>query len=134
MSVRKIIFWLHLTVGCAAGAVILIMSVTGVLLTYERQITSWANRGYRSAVTRAARLPMEDMLARVIELNHALPSAVVLRADPAAPVEVSFGRDRVLLVDPHSGAILGEASPGVRAVFQRVEAWHRWLGASNNSR
>ena len=47
---RKIIFWLHLPVGVIAGIVILNMCVTGVLLTYEKQITSWADtRGYRSA-------------------------------------------------------------------------------------
>ena len=48
---RKIIFWCHLPVGALAGVVILIMCVTGVLLSYEKQITSWADtRGYRSGV------------------------------------------------------------------------------------
>ena len=40
---RKVIFWCHLTAGAFAGVVILIMSVTGVLLTYERQIQRWAD-------------------------------------------------------------------------------------------
>jgi uncharacterized iron-regulated membrane protein len=39
-QIRKIIFWCHLTAGVFAGVIILIMSVTGVLLAYERQITS----------------------------------------------------------------------------------------------
>jgi uncharacterized iron-regulated membrane protein len=134
MSLRKIVFWLHLTAGCLAGGVILIMSVTGVLLAYERQITRWPDRGFRSTATGAVRLPMEDMLARAIEQNQAPPTTVVLRADPWAPAEVSFGRDHVLLVDTYSGAVLGEASPGIRAFFQRMEAWHRWLGASNENR
>lgn len=42
--IRKAFFWSHLT----AGLVILVMSVTGVLLAYERQITDWAD-GYRVA-------------------------------------------------------------------------------------
>jgi uncharacterized iron-regulated membrane protein len=33
-----VVFWCHLVAGVAAGIVILIMSVTGVLLTYEQQI------------------------------------------------------------------------------------------------
>ena len=46
---RKIIFWCHIPVGIIAGLIILIMSVTGVLLAYERQITAWADtRGYRA--------------------------------------------------------------------------------------
>jgi len=38
---RKVIFWCHLIAGVTAGIVILIMSVTGVLLTYERQVEGW---------------------------------------------------------------------------------------------
>ena len=45
---RKIIFWCHLPVGVTAGIVILIMSVTGALLAYEKQIIAWADkRNYR---------------------------------------------------------------------------------------
>ena len=44
---RNVIFWCHLAAGACAGVVILIMSVTGVLLAYERQLTRWADtRGY----------------------------------------------------------------------------------------
>ncbi len=45
---RRVFFWSHLCAGLTAGAVILVMSVTGVLLTYERQITEWAD-GYQIA-------------------------------------------------------------------------------------
>ncbi len=46
MKLRPVIFWPHLVVGALAGLVILMMSVTGVLLTYERQIVSWAEQSY----------------------------------------------------------------------------------------
>jgi len=64
---RKIIFWCHLPVGVVAGLVILNMCVTGVLLTYEKQITSWADtRGYRSAPpsVETPRLPVETLIAK----------------------------------------------------------------------
>ena len=35
MSLRKAIFWIHLAVGVTAAIVILMMAVTGVILTYE---------------------------------------------------------------------------------------------------
>ena len=41
MSFKRIIFWAHLVVGVAFGLVILLMSVTGAVLTYERQIISY---------------------------------------------------------------------------------------------
>ena len=36
---RKVLFWMHLTAGVTAGLVILVMSLSGVLLAYERQLT-----------------------------------------------------------------------------------------------
>jgi uncharacterized iron-regulated membrane protein len=136
MSLRKAIFWIHLATGCVAGTVVLVMSVTGVLLTYERQITSWTDRGFRSTppVAGASRLPIEAMMEKVTAQNGALPSAIALRSDPAAPAEVSFGREHVYLVDVYSGGVLGEGSQGVRSFFRNVENWHRWLGASNENR
>ena len=46
---RTVLFWLHLSAGVVAGALIMVMSVTGVLLTYEKQIVAWSDRGYRAA-------------------------------------------------------------------------------------
>ena len=36
--IRTVFFWLHLTAGLLAGVVVLIMSATGVLLTFEKQL------------------------------------------------------------------------------------------------
>ncbi len=135
MSFRKALFWIHLATGCLAGAVVFVMAVTGVLLAYQRQIISWVDHAHRSTpVGGSTRQPIEAMLERVTDQNRAAPSAVTLRSDPSAPAEVSFGRDRVVLVDVYSGAVLGEASPIARSFFQKIENFHRWLGASNDNR
>lgn len=136
MSLRKVLFWIHLGTGCLAGAVVLIMSVTGVLLAYQRQVTSWIDRDFRSRppATGSARLPMEAMLAGISAQKNALPSAITVRSDATAPAEVSFGRDQVFFLDVYTGSILGEGSPRSRAIFQTIENWHRWLGASNENR
>ena len=42
--IRKAIFWTHLGAGVLAGLVVLMMSVTGVILTYERQIVGWIDQ------------------------------------------------------------------------------------------
>ena len=44
VKLRPFIFWPHLIAGVTAGVVILTMSVTGVLLAYEKQILAWADR------------------------------------------------------------------------------------------
>ncbi|HEX5888049.1 MAG TPA: PepSY-associated TM helix domain-containing protein [Pyrinomonadaceae bacterium] len=134
---RKIIFWCHLPVGVLAGVVILIMCVTGVLLAYEKQITSWADtRGYRSAPPNAEtlHLPVETLIAKAREARGSNPSAITLKSDPAAPAEIAFGREATLFVNPYSGQVLGEGSRGVRSFFRTVTDWHRWLGAKGDNR
>lgn len=136
MTFRKVLFWLHLITGTIAGIVILIMSITGVVLMYEKQIIRWTDRGYRSGPpsSGAARLPVETLLAKVREQRHALPESITLREDLKAPAELSFGRGRTVFMNPYTGELLGEGSKGIRTFFQQVTAWHRWLGASGEGR
>jgi uncharacterized iron-regulated membrane protein len=109
-QLRNVIFWCHLLAGACAGVVILIMSVTGVLLAYQRQIERWADtRGY--AVARpspdAARLPLETLVAKAREGQTAPPTAVTLYGDGAEPATVSFQGGRSLFVNPYAGEVLG---------------------------
>ena len=132
---RKTLFWLHLGAGLAAGVVILVMSVTGVLLTYERQITEWAD-GHQVVppAPGAARLDVEALATRVFEARGAWPSSIALRADPAAPAAFGFGREITVYADPYTGEVLGEGSRTARAFFRTVTDWHRWLGATGERR
>ena len=136
-KLRKIIFWCHLPVGVIAGVVILIMCVTGVLLTYEKQITAWADtRGYRSAppTPDAPRLPVEQLIAKAREAREGNPTAVTLKSDPLAPAEIAFGREATIFVNPYTGSIYGGGSQKVRGFFRGVTDWHRWLGANGDNR
>src|SRR5262245_63071 len=105
MKLRTVLFWMHLACGVVAGVVILIMSVTGVLLTYQRQITAWADmRGYRAEpASDAKRLPAEALIAKVKEARPDLtPTALVVRADRDAPASLTVGPGRQLFVNPYS--------------------------------
>jgi uncharacterized iron-regulated membrane protein len=133
MTLRRLFFWFHLCLGSIAGLVILIMSVTGVLLTYVRQINSWADHRFRHDPPRpgVSRLPLETLLS---QLSDPQPSALTLRSDPASPAAVEFGRDRLVYINPYTGNVLGEASQSTRLFFRAVEQWHRRLGAPGGSR
>jgi uncharacterized iron-regulated membrane protein len=136
VRLRTILFWLHLACGVAAGAVIFIMSVTGVLLTYQRQITAWADtRGFHIAPA-PGRLSADAILSTVAQARPDLsPTALIVRSEPTAPVALTIGAGRQLFVDPYTGAVLGEGSgQGVRAFFRVVVEWHRYLAASGASR
>jgi uncharacterized iron-regulated membrane protein len=96
MRLRKMIFWFHLTAGVVAGSVIFIMSVTGVLRAFERQIMTFVEGDVRTVqppTSGAQRLGPEVLMAAACAvLPDSAPSGVTLRADPTAAVVVSFGR------------------------------------------
>ena len=134
---RTVLFWCHLVVAVGVAAVVVIMSATGVLLTYQKQMTTWADR--RAVVAGpptagAERLPVEELLRRASAAAGASPTAITLRARADAPVEVSFGRERRELVSAYTGAPLGEGATTMRSFFRVVTAWHRTLGATGENR
>lgn len=135
---RKVIFWCHLPVGVVAGLVILTMSVTGVLLAYEKQITAWAdshNCREVAASPGGERLTVEAMIAAVKQtMPDASPSTVTLRSDPTAPAALSFTGGRTVFVNPYTGETVGEGSKGTRDFFRTVTDWHRWLGTQGDNR
>jgi uncharacterized iron-regulated membrane protein len=143
---RKVLFWCHLTVGVIAGVVILIMSATGVLLTYERHITYWADtRNYHIAAPslEANRLSVEALIAKAREARpDTTVTTVILRAGATEPAAIGLagnpgagpGGGGAIFLDPYTGATLGEGSKGVRDFFHVLTDWHRWLGASGASR
>lgn len=140
---RTVLFWCHLVVGVGVAAIVLFMSVTGVLLTYERQMIDWADTHGLDATpptSEAVRLDVSDLLQRMAEadqrqgLDPGSPSALTWRADPDAPVAVAYGRDWTRFANAYTGAVLGEGDPGIRAFFDTVTGWHRWLGAGDDGR
>ena len=132
---RKVLFWMHLCTGCVAGLVVLIMSVTGVALTYEKQMVRWFDRQALSARPQGtAPLPAEALLERVREQKGSLPSSVTWRNSAAEPVLLSYGREGQAYADAATGAILGAGNTGARKFFRAMTDWHRWLGQEGPGR
>jgi uncharacterized iron-regulated membrane protein len=134
--VRKTVFWIHLIVGVAAGVVVAMMSLTGALLTYERQILAWSDRDQVAMPTAGGeRQPLADLVAAAAaQRSSPAPTAVTIRNDPDAPVAVAFGRGATLLVNPYTGAVAEQGSAGLRSFFAAVEGWHRWFNVSDENR
>jgi uncharacterized iron-regulated membrane protein len=134
---RTVLFWMHLAAGAVAGIVILIMSVTGVALTYEKQMLEWADRRAWTAPSSSGVLPLspETLLAKVEEAQPgAAPIGVTLRADRSAPATVLLDGNKSLLVDPFSGAIIGEPPAALRSFFRTMTVWHRYLAMDGDRR
>jgi uncharacterized iron-regulated membrane protein len=134
---RRIVFWCHLVCGVTAGLVVLVMCVTGVLLTYQRQMQYWADtRTYRSTPPPGVvPAPSSVLLAAAAAVDPSLaPSTLTYRADPAAPVAVALG-SRTIYLDRYTAAVHGEGrGQAMRQFFSVVTAWHRYLGRTGDGR
>lgn len=133
---RSVLFWTHLSAGLIAGPIIFIMSVTGVLLTYEKQMLRWASAGaYEITVPEnQSRLTLSELVTAVTSAEGKAPSAITIRAGEDEPAEASFGREKTIYVDPYSGEVLGEGSEAAGKFFRTVTDWHRWLARPDESR
>jgi uncharacterized iron-regulated membrane protein len=135
MTLRTLIFWPHLIAGVLAGVVILIMSVTGVVLTYERQLVAWSDSEFRSTpATGATRMSVESLLTTIKRDHPELGvTAVTFNSDPGAPVSVAADRQTVY-ADAYTGQILGQSGQGMRTFMSATRAWHRWLSVEGEGR
>lgn len=133
---RKIIFWLHLACGVSAGLVILMMSLTGVILTYERQILdrSISDYHYHPEEQQSYR-PLSELVNIAREYDDTTtPSALTLQADKTAPVSVQLSRNRNVYINPYTGEVLGEGRKDISDFFRTVTAWHRWFNVQGENR
>jgi uncharacterized iron-regulated membrane protein len=136
MPLRSVFFWLHLAAGLLAGILVLTMSVTGVALTYERQLAKWSDSEFKSVRLGAAEaLPVEQILEQFKRQRpEAEPTGVTLSSSPTDPVAIAAGQQRTVYVDAYTGQVLGDANQGVRRVLSELRAWHRWLAVEGEGR
>lgn len=133
-SLRKILFWLHLVAGVVAGLVILVMAATGVLLSFERQITESVD-GYQVTMPLdAKRLEPEALYAALQTAQPGpAPTGMIVSYDPTQAVAFQYGKEKTVFVNPYSGEILGEGAKGTRGFFQFVTGVHRWLAMKGDA-
>ncbi|MFM8534218.1 MAG: PepSY-associated TM helix domain-containing protein [Acidimicrobiia bacterium] len=136
-TLRIVVFWMHLACGVALGVVVFIMCVTGVALTYEKQLLEWADRRAWTASSPSDAQPLspETLLARVEAAQAGTaPAGLTLRAERTAPASVLFEGNTSLLVDPFTGVIIGEPPPHLRSFFRTMTSWHRYLAMEGDAR
>ena len=133
---RKTIFWIHLSCGVLAGLLVFVMSLTGVLLAYERQIKGWvAQSHYVPAAQQTTRLPLLQLLADFKLARPELqPNSLSVNNNPGAPVSVRAGRAGSFDLDPYTAQIMQTESAELNEFFETVEHVHRWLNLSGESR
>lgn len=128
------LYWPHLICGVLAGILILIMSVTGVLLTYERQIIAWAETDFDSSVPAEANaLPID----KILNLNQNAFGDTALRSvkiQNRAEAPVVVRSSDYFYIDRYTGEIIGNGPKEVKTFMSDLRGLHRWLAMEGESR
>ena len=133
MSLRRAIFWVHLTVGVAAGFVILMMAVTGVILTYEAQLNRWALREYRTDPPPPDKTPLkiDELIAHV---TAGRVSSAAVKRDLQEPAVIRLDGGATVYVDRFTGEPVGNGNSATRRFLRSVMYWHRWFALEGEYR
>lgn len=133
---RKTIFWLHLSAGIGAGIFVFIMSLTGVLLAFEKQIKkAAASSNYPRHEAGAQLLTLEQLMAVQREAQPDVRvNALVVASDTDEPVSFRAGRAGTVALDTYTGTKVDVSTPKLDQFFRTVEDFHRWLNLSGAQR
>ena len=113
------------------------MSLTGVVLTYESQINRWDQQEYRSQeqATRSESLTIDELLPHIAEHTpDTTPSAVTIRHNHLEPAVVNVGGGLSMFFDRYSGQPLGNSDRPIRRFLRSVMYWHRWFALDGDNR
>ena len=132
---RTVVFWLHLACGFLAGIVILMMSVTGVILTYERQMQTWEDRSYYAEPELGQKQLSADQLieasSRIMDFE---PNTLMLSSDATAPAVLRQGSSQTHVLNPYAGQVYAPHSDTLSKFFASMHDWHRWLNINGDGR
>lgn len=130
-TLRRCIFWAHLAVGVVVGLVILLLAVTGLLMSFETQIV---NRAERIEPSSWHALNASVLLEKFQAAEKGHATQLVLQSHPYAPWIVQMGKEKRELIDPYTGALLGGGAEKTRGFFKTVVELHRWLALKGDAK
>jgi sulfite reductase (NADPH) flavoprotein alpha-component len=131
---RRAWFQIHWFIGITAGSLLLVIGLSGALLSFRAEITDLIDPALRRLPHAADARPLAP--AELLErLQAAQPgrrvAALTLFAEAGRPARVNFAppagerAGETRLADPYTAALLPE--PRAEAFFEFVESLHRWL-------
>ncbi|MDQ0588130.1 sulfite reductase flavoprotein subunit alpha [Variovorax paradoxus] len=131
---RRIWFQIHWFIGITAGSVLVVIGLSGAVLSFRAEIVDAINPGLRHIPnpTGVAALRPAALAAQVQAAEPARRiAALTVFAEPGRPARINFAppegqrQGEVRLADPWTGALL--SVPTGEAFFEFVEHLHRWL-------
>lgn len=125
---RKTLFWSHLVVGVSVGIIIFIMSATGVLLTYEKQLLEWDESRYKVSLQLDKQKLSIDEILDIARAKHPDEDHFYIRQfqDQSRAIPVWAGQNSYL-ISPYTGEVLQTGESRVLESVHWLTDLHRWL-------
>jgi uncharacterized iron-regulated membrane protein len=128
---KKITGWLHLWLGLSAGLVLIVVALTGALLTFEDELEPLLFSKSQVVQVAGERLPV-DSLVNIANATFKDKTAgrLIIPQDADRSVEARIGEKgaglKVVYINPYNGAVLYKG-PYNEQFFQQVRNLHRFL-------
>lgn len=127
MNVRKLLLPLHLWTGLTLGLVLVVMAVSGALLTFRHQLERRVDPQRFVVEPGGPRLAPEDLVARALRVHpESELESIRFYADPTAPFLVYFANKDYVHLNPYTGAVLGIRKRYGES-FGWIEGLHKYL-------
>src|ERR1700744_1005406 len=128
MTLRRLIFWIHLVTGIVISVVVVFLAVTGSILAFQPQIVAFAERDAQiKSPTQSSCVVPSELLNNASNYRHGAATALTLFSNPHRPAEIAFATDSVVLVSRCDGRVIGNGANSLRKFFSNVRDLHRWV-------
>ncbi|OOQ61605.1 PepSY-associated TM helix domain-containing protein [Mucilaginibacter pedocola] len=127
---KKVINWLHLWLGIASGLILIVVALTGALLTFEDELEPVLFRSSQVVTPAGQRLTVDSLVqvANTVFKDKKV-SRLIIPAEADRSIEARIGEKKGLKVaylDPYTGNVLYKGKYDGQ-FFQQVRSLHRYL-------
>lgn len=135
MTVKKIIRQLHLWLGLGSGLVVLVVTISGAVLVFEKEIEHLASRELYFVTPGTSRLPVDSLKKQAEQFDPAI-RLTRLEMEPDAPDRTALFTGKkgaatyLIAVNPYTGAVIKGVRED-RRFFPVMLRLHRYLLAGD---
>lgn len=135
MTVKKIIRLLHLWLGLVSGLVVLVVTLSGAILVFEKEIEHLASRDLYFVTPGAARLPLDSLKKQAESFDPAIRlTRVETEPHEVARTVLFYGKKGtatyLIAVNPYTGTVIKGVQEEKR-FFPIMLNLHRYLLAND---
>jgi uncharacterized iron-regulated membrane protein len=134
----KIISFLHLWLGLLAGSVLIVVALTGCILSFEDELSSVLFSKEQKVVPTADRLQIDSMVT-IAKATYPKKKIfrMIISSAPEKSVKATFGTKKAgydyLYLNPYSGKVISKGKENKR-FFEVVLNLHRFLLAGDTGK